>query len=120
MNIIYEPFSYRLKGDHRGFYFDISEKVLFGKTQDPVYPAKSDAQLWNDILFTSGGRLEISKCGYHTIYFDFQSNGIPIMRRSTHQHLQLTDPNGNVIPVSPKNIYQPRRNLGHFKNPAGK
>ena len=26
---VYEPFVYRLKGDHRGFYFDIDEQLLF-------------------------------------------------------------------------------------------
>ena len=29
-NFVYEPFLYRLKGDHRAFYFDIPENVLFG------------------------------------------------------------------------------------------
>ena len=94
----------------------ITLAALESTLQELLQPTESDAQLWNDILFTSGGRLEITKCGYHTIYFDFQSNGIPVMPHSTNQ----TNPNGNVIPVRPKNIYQPRRNLGHFKSPAGK
>jgi len=29
-NFVYEPFMYRLKGDHRAYYFDIGEEVLFG------------------------------------------------------------------------------------------
>jgi hypothetical protein len=34
---VYEPFMYRLKGDHRAYYFDIGEEVLFGIEQEPVY-----------------------------------------------------------------------------------
>ena len=34
---IYEPFMYRLSGDHRGFYFDIPETALFGNVLEPVY-----------------------------------------------------------------------------------
>jgi hypothetical protein len=36
-NFVYEPFMYRLKGDHRAYYFDIGEDVLFGNKQEPVY-----------------------------------------------------------------------------------
>ena len=67
-----------------------------------------DAQAWNDILFTSGGRV------------DFQANGIPMLRHSPEQPLLLVDPpTGDTIPVKSKNIFQARRNLGHYKSPAG-
>ena len=36
-NFVYEPFFYRLKGDHRGFYFDIPEALLFGNAKPSVY-----------------------------------------------------------------------------------
>jgi hypothetical protein len=36
-NFLYKPFMYRLKGDHRAFYFDIGEKVLFGDTKESPY-----------------------------------------------------------------------------------
>jgi hypothetical protein len=36
-NFVYKSFMYRLKGDHRAYYFDIREKVLFGNKQEPVY-----------------------------------------------------------------------------------
>jgi hypothetical protein len=38
----YEPFMYRLKGDHRAYYFDIGEDILFGNKQEPAYdPART-------------------------------------------------------------------------------
>jgi hypothetical protein len=36
-NFVYEPFLYRLKGDHRAFNFDIGEKHLFGNKKDSPY-----------------------------------------------------------------------------------
>jgi hypothetical protein len=36
-NFVYEPFMYRMKGDHRAYYFDIGEEVLFVNKQEPVY-----------------------------------------------------------------------------------
>ena len=40
-NIMYEPFFYRLKGDHRAFFFNISENVLFGKIDKDVTNANA-------------------------------------------------------------------------------
>jgi hypothetical protein len=36
-----------------------------------------DAQLWNDLLWCSGGMLELSKCSYHFLYFEFDASGAP-------------------------------------------
>ena len=36
-----------------------------------VQSMAKDAQLWNMLLHTSGGKLEIPKCSYHIIYFEF-------------------------------------------------
>jgi hypothetical protein len=36
-NFVYKPFMYRMKGDHRSYYFDTGEEVLFGNKQEPVY-----------------------------------------------------------------------------------
>ena len=40
---MYEPFFYRLKGDHCGFFFDIPENVLFGKIDKDVTNASTRA-----------------------------------------------------------------------------
>ena len=36
-NIVYEPFHYRLSGDHRGFFIDFDEKRLFGNDMRETY-----------------------------------------------------------------------------------
>ena len=81
---------------------------------------QDDAQLWNNLLWSSGGCLELHKCGYHTIYYRFHSSGIPYLNcQHTHQ-VTIQSPDGTDIPIQQKNIYTPRKNLGHFKSQAGK
>jgi hypothetical protein len=41
---------------------------------------KIDAQIWSDLLWISGGLLELPKCSYHQIHFDFLPSGQPVMR----------------------------------------
>ena len=40
-NFVYEPFLYRIKGDHRAFYFDINENILFGNFKQPPFDPAS-------------------------------------------------------------------------------
>ena len=80
---------------------------------------QEDAQLSSNLLWCSSGKLEIPKCGYHVIYYDFDTNGIPKMRHRQGIPITLDDAHGAPIPVTPKNIFQPRKNLGHIKAPAG-
>ena len=44
---------------------------------DLVTRMQHDSQLWNDLLWTSGGKLELPKCGYHTVYYTFKPDGNP-------------------------------------------
>jgi hypothetical protein len=87
--------------------------------QELLAKMKDDAQLWHDLLWCSGGKLELSKCGYHVIHFDFESNGIPHMRHSPGESILLQNDLGEEVQIKSKNIFQPRKNLGHFKSPKG-
>jgi hypothetical protein len=66
----------------------------------------------------TGGKLELSKCGYHVIYYDFEDSGIPHMGPSPGDSITLTNDQGDLIPIHSKNIYQTRINLGHAKGPG--
>jgi hypothetical protein len=79
---------------------------------------KDDAQLWHDLLGCSGGKLELSKCGYHVVYYDFDDSGIPQMRHSPGEYIKLKNDRGDLVPIQSKNIYQTRINLGHAKSPG--
>jgi hypothetical protein len=39
--------------------------------------AQQDCQSWNDLLWCSGGKLELPKCSYHILRFEFLPNGTP-------------------------------------------
>ena len=58
---------------------------------DLVKRMQHDSQLWNDLLWTSGGKLELPKCGYHTVYYIFKPDGTPIL----HQE-KLSSDSGEV------------------------
>ena len=47
--------------------------------KDILNRTQHDAQLWNDILRSSGGALELSKCFMQVIYFQFSTSGAPFV-----------------------------------------
>ena len=87
--------------------------------EDLLQRMQHDAQLWNDLLWTSGGKLELPKCGFHAIYYKFDTHGLPVMVHQTHQSITIVNAHGAQVPIKEKNIYTPRKNLGHYKAPAG-
>jgi hypothetical protein len=103
-----------------GFVYD-STCITRGNPDDTlqqlIAKMKDNAQLWHDLLWFSVGKLELSKCGYHVIYYDFDNSGIPQMRHSPGDSITLTNDQGDLIPIHSKNIYQTRINLGHAKGP---
>jgi hypothetical protein len=76
--------------------------------------------MWTDILYLSGGKLELSKCTYHALQFKFQANGTPIAQRhTTYEPLPLQDPISNAtcnVPYLP--AAHAHKILGHWKLPA--
>jgi hypothetical protein len=50
--------------------------------QSPEYYlnlAQKDAQLCNDLLNVTGGRLGLEKCSHHILYFDFTLTDTPFL-----------------------------------------
>jgi hypothetical protein len=83
---------------------------------------QKDAQLWSDLLWILGGLLELGKCSFHQMHFDFQADGSPIMRGGVYgDPLMVHDALTSVPVVIPaKSAYTPHKTLGHFKAPAGR
>jgi hypothetical protein len=44
---------------------------------------KKDAQIWEHLLWTSGGLLELSKCRFYIIYWKFANDGSGTMMSTT-------------------------------------
>ena len=79
-----------------------------------------DAQLWHDLLWISGVKLELPKCGYHIIYYNFAPTGVPKIKViPPNNKVILKDDEGDEVPIKAKLIYQSRLNLDHYKSPAG-
>ncbi len=64
-----------------GFVDDSTGQV--NDFENPIQPnpaelsafMQHDAKLWNDLLWISGGLLELDKCSYHHLHFDFNADG---------------------------------------------
>ena len=77
---------------------------------------REDAQLWHDLLWISGGKLELPKCGYHLIHYDFEQSGIPKVRYIAEDSITLKDEKNEDIKINSKNIFTPRPNLDIIKH----
>jgi hypothetical protein len=82
---------------------------------------KHDAQLWSDLLWISGGLLELNKCSFHQVHYNFSPDGTPIMRPGIFGEpaLTITDSMGAPVTIPAKCAYESHpTSLGHHKAPA--
>lgn len=87
---------------------------------DLIHQMEHDAQMWNDLLWCSGGKLELPKCSFHTLSFQPHPDGssqpilsIPEDTATLHDALTKTD-----IPIKSKPADESHKTLGHWKAPA--
>jgi hypothetical protein len=80
-----------------------------------------DAQLWNDLLWASGGALELPKCMYHVINYAFTNDGAPILRGGqVGGDLILESGDRTCKQTIPfKSAHCSHYTLGHYKEPSG-
>ncbi len=109
-----------------GFVDDNAGQVnLFGDNVPPT-PDKllammqHDGQLWANILRESGGNLELPKCSYHFVFYDFLQSGKPILKAGrVGPKLKLLDGKGNSVTIQSKSNYTSHKTLGCFVEPRG-
>ena len=107
-----------------GFVDDCTQRVNdFGscptKSAAELIPImEHDAQLWNDLLWSSGGALEQSKCSYHLIESRWNSHGQPFLTGGTTNPIIHISHNGQSIPTKQKSNYEAHKTLGCHINPA--
>jgi hypothetical protein len=80
-----------------------------------------DAQLWSDLLWASGGALELPKCTYHVIDYAFTTDGAPILRGGQvgGDIILLTGDCTSQQKIPFKSAHCPHKTLGHYKEPSG-
>jgi hypothetical protein len=83
--------------------------------------AENDAKLWSSLLWLSGGYLELPKCSYHFIHFQFAPDGTPSMQGGpVGPPIEITDEvTGLPISIPRKSAFDAHKTLGHYKAPAG-
>ena len=80
---------------------------------DLVAKATHDAQLWSDILWSSGGALEHSKCAYHYLQTSFTDTGRPFFRGGKFgKPIVIKDYQGKSTTLEHLCAYMPFKTLG--------
>ena len=80
--------------------------------------ASQDSQLWHDILTSCNQALELPKCGYHAIIFEFKPTGEPIMVEDPQCGITLHDTAGNPFDIPKWKTTEATKYLGAYKAPA--
>ncbi|KAI2503535.1 hypothetical protein MHU86_10917 [Fragilaria crotonensis] len=91
--------------------------------RDILVRTQKNAQLWNDLLHSSGGALELSKCSCQVLHWWFTQQGAPFLapKQSAHQEvLRVIDrATGTTHQLPLLSPYEAHKTLGHYKAPAG-
>lgn len=109
-------------------YFDDSngQANTFMRNKQPdakvlLKQATDDAQIWHDILWASGGELELSKCSYQLLSWTFSPSGAPSLTTILPvTHVTVNDihrTKSQIIPAISAHLAY--KTLGHYKDPAG-
>lgn len=117
---------YKVQVNMIGFVDDTYSAVnMFDEKKDRIEEilkkAQFDAQLWSDLLNSSGGALELPKVKFHVIHFGFDNTGKPVMLEPEEHHRIEVDGNDGDgrVELRPLGPHQARKMLGCHKEPSG-
>jgi hypothetical protein len=80
-----------------------------------------DSQLWCDLLWKSGGSLELPKCTYHFSNYKFASDGTPYLQQGRiGPVVSILHGDGKSTQVVPcTSAFKAYKTLGCYKSPSG-
>ncbi len=104
--------------DTKGQTNNMSSKVPMPLAQ-LIARMKADAQLWGNLLYVTGGALEIPKCNYYVMRWSFEPSGIPELDSdvNTILHLENGDRTASVT-LTNDAITVAHKTLGTWKSAA--
>ena len=81
----------------------------------------ADSQLWSDLLWSSGGALELLKCTYHFSQYKFAVDGTPYLQcgQVGPPVMVRTGDRSCYQTVPPCSAYKAYKTLGCYKAPSG-
>jgi hypothetical protein len=92
-------------------------------TGDNIITKMSNAaQYWEQLLHASGGKLELTKCFFYHMKWNFDSEGVPTLGEIDDQHrtTTITDSGTNTdIQINAVSCHQSHRTLGIMESPSG-
>jgi len=88
--------------------------------EDLLEVAQQDAQLWHDLIVAINQELELRKCSYHAIHYEFSSSGAPKLVDSADPpgDLPIQGRDGNPVAIPYNQASKALRYLGCHKCPA--
>jgi len=86
--------------------------------EDLITIMTQDVQLWNDLLWASGGALEQQKCSFHLIQSDWTEDGQPFLKGGNSAPPVLIQHQGKTVQTHQTSNYKSQKTLGCFINPA--
>ena len=108
-----------------GFIDDVMNRTNASwEVEDPsegleslITQASADSQLWRDLLEASNQALELTKCKYHVMHYDFADSGAPVLSVDDEPPfpLKVKDSHGNPVPVTHVPNSQAIKYLGFLK-----
>jgi hypothetical protein len=93
------------------------------RVEDVIRGLEKEGQTWERLLWSTGGKLELTKCLYYILHYRFAPDGTPTMEEATNMentHLSLTSgicPQKN--PINHRDCSQAHRTLGVWPTPQG-
>jgi len=79
-----------------------------------------DSQLWNDLLWTTGGSLELPKCSFQLIRTNWSPKGEPFLQGGADAPALEVHNAAHDINIQQTGNYTSRKTLGVHLNPSGK
>ena len=107
-----------------GFVDDCTQRVnMFNARDQPsaerlIQLMQKDTQLWNDLLWASGGALEQAKCSFHLVQTSWNADGHPFLTGGVQNMCINLLHNGSTTATNQKTNYTSHKTLGCFINPA--
>ena len=80
---------------------------------------RDDAQAWGDLLAVTGQALELSKCSFHHMHYDFDFDGTPQLRGGAFGQPISLHGYDNTTLIKQLDVTESHKTLGHWKSPAG-
>ena len=99
-----------------------ASEELHSTQQQVLTQLKDNAQLWSDLLGVSGGALELTKCSYHVVAWQFTGQGSPVLVTDKAKYANVTVRDyvtGEDHQLQYLSPYTSHKTLGHYKEPAG-